>query len=170
PRGHSPRARPGAGDVRDGVAEPHVFRRGATTAGARPRVRRAGAAQERSGAGRAETPQATETQSRRAGRDIAIEGTRRNSMIPRLLLGACCLCAVLPGAVSAASRTLKPGQVLGISEDVVLAGDDVLEVNGTREKPCRIDANGQQIRTKGDWRGRIRVRHCEFRGLGSAKI
>jgi hypothetical protein len=64
---------------------------------------------------------------------------------------------------------MVPGQVLGISEDLLLAGDDVLEVNGTAQKPCRIDANCQQIRTTPDWRGRIKVTHCEFRGLGTAK-
>jgi hypothetical protein len=59
--------------------------------------------------------------------------------------------------------------VLAVSEDLVLSGDDVLEVNGTAEKPCRIDANCQQIRTAADWRGRIKVSHCEFRSLGTAK-
>jgi hypothetical protein len=70
----------------------------------------------------------------------------------------------------AASRTLKPGDVLGIGEHLVLSGDDVLEVRGTREKPCRIDANCQQIKTTSDWRGWIKVHNCEFRGLGSAKL
>jgi hypothetical protein len=76
---------------------------------------------------------------------------------------------LLPGTVSAASRTLQPGQVLGVSEDLVLSGDDVLDVRGTAERPCRIDANGQQIRTAPDWTGRVSVSHCEFRSLGSAK-
>src|SRR4051812_37748004 len=87
-----------------------------------------------------------------------------------LLLGACWLGALLPGPAQAASRTLKPGDILGVSADIVLAGDDVLEVNGTKEKPCRLDANCQQIRTAANWRGRIQVRHCEFRGLGSARV
>jgi hypothetical protein len=76
---------------------------------------------------------------------------------------------LLPGPTSAASRTLQPGQVLGISEDLILSGDDVLDVRGTAERPCRIDANGQQIRTAPDWTGRVSVSHCEFRSLGSAK-
>src|SRR5215475_6870461 len=82
--------------------------------------------------------------------------------------GAVCLCLLLPSPVRAASRTLKAGEVLGVSEDVVLAGDDVLVVQGTAEKPCRLDGNGQQIRTADGWRGRVEVSHCEFRGLGSA--
>src|SRR5262245_24242906 len=75
-----------------------------------------------------------------------------------------------PGLAPAASRTLGPGQVLGISEDLVLSGDDELIAHGTAAKPCRIDANCQQLRSTPDWRGRVSVRHCEFRGLGTAKV
>src|SRR5205085_2538469 len=88
--------------------------------------------------------------------------------VRRLCVAVAALC--LSGEASAASRTLAPGQVLGISEDLVLAGDDVLEVNGTAEKPCRIDGNCQQIRSAPDWRGRVAVTHCQFRGLGTAKL
>jgi hypothetical protein len=85
----------------------------------------------------------------------------------RILAAACCL--LLPAEGLAASRTLKAGEVLGISEDMVLAGEDVLEVRGTAEKPCRLDANGQQIRTAPGWKGWVKVAYCEFRSLGSAK-
>src|SRR5215471_14266622 len=71
-------------------------------------------------------------------------------------------------AAEAASRTIRAGQIVGISEDIVLSGDDVLEVLGTADQPCRLDANNQQIRTSGEWRGRIDIRHCELRGLGTA--
>jgi hypothetical protein len=64
---------------------------------------------------------------------------------------------------------LSPGQVLGMSEDIILSGDDSLIVNGTAEKPCRIDANCQQILATQDWRGQIRVSYCQFRSLGSAQ-
>jgi hypothetical protein len=84
-------------------------------------------------------------------------------------VGACALALLLPAQGSATSRTLKAGQVLGVGEDIVLTGDDVLEVQGTAAKPCRIDGNGQQIRTSRDWRGRVKVTWCEFRGLGSAR-
>ena len=63
----------------------------------------------------------------------------------------------LPTTASAASRIIHAGQVVGVSEDIVLSGDDVLEVQGTAEKPCRLDANGQQIRTRADWQGRIKI-------------
>src|SRR5947208_2968745 len=81
----------------------------------------------------------------------------------------CTLLCLSPASGWAASRTLKAGEVLGVSEDIVLTGDDVLEVQGTAEKPCRLDGNGQQIRTRGEWRGRVKIDHCEFRGLGSMK-
>lgn len=82
----------------------------------------------------------------------------------------CCLVVLLwlASTADAASRTIRAGQIVGVSEDIVLTGDDVLEVQGTREQPCRLDANCQQIRTQGDWTGSIRISHCEFRGLGTA--
>ena len=90
-------------------------------------------------------------------------------MLGRVLLAVGCVCLLLPALGQAASRTIKAGQIVGISEDIVLSGDDVLDVQGTADKPCRLDANGQQIRTQGDWRGRINLQHCELRGFGSAK-
>ena len=80
------------------------------------------------------------------------------------------LCVFAPQDATAGSRKVAAGQVIGISEDLVLSGDDVLEVNGTPEKPCRLDGNGQQIRTAPDWRGHIKVSYCQFRGLGTAKL
>ena len=68
----------------------------------------------------------------------------------------------------AASRILKPGERTGIAEDFVLSGDDVLEINGTAEKPCRIDGNSNVFKTSGKWTGRIKITHCEIRGFGSA--
>src|SRR4051812_18151578 len=86
-----------------------------------------------------------------------------------LLLGVSWLIGPLSHPALAAARTLKAGDVVGGGEDIVLSGDDVLRVEGTAEKPCRLDANTQQIRTADGWRGRIEVRHAEFRGLGSAR-
>src|SRR5262245_14644009 len=98
---------------------------------------------------------------------VAVPRSRRTGL--RVFLAVAGLCCLLPQDAAAASRTLAAGQVLGISEDLVLSGDDVLEVNGTAEKPCRIDGNTQQIRTAADWRGHIKVSYCQFRGLGTAK-
>lgn len=76
----------------------------------------------------------------------------------------------LAQSTHAASRTIRAGLIVGISEDIVLSGDDVLEVQGTAEKPCRLDGNCQQIKTRGDWKGRIKISYCEFRSLGGAKV
>src|ERR1019366_982781 len=58
---------------------------------------------------------------------------------PTMLAFAVCLCLLRPALGSAASRTLKAGDVLGVGEDIVLAGDDVLQIEGTAQKPCRLD-------------------------------
>jgi hypothetical protein len=89
----------------------------------------------------------------------------RNGVITAFLCAVLSLCS----AVSAASRTLRPGDVWGLAEDFVLTGDDVLEVRGTPEKLCRIDANGGTIRTARDWKGKIHLEYCELRSLGTAK-
>jgi Right handed beta helix region len=89
--------------------------------------------------------------------------------ILRVLFVGGCLGLLPASAAVGASRTLKPGEVLGISEDLILSGNDELMVGGTAEKHCRIDANCQQIKTTADWRGRVKISYCEFRGLGSAK-
>src|SRR6516165_7816444 len=78
------------------------------------------------------------------------------------------LLLAVPADVAAASRTLKAGENLPVSEDFVLSGEDVLEIHGTPEKRCRIDGNGHTIKTSGKWAGRIKITHCDFRGLGSA--
>lgn len=101
------------------------------------------------------------------GRLSGVENAMSRLLLPLLFLA---LLGTAPTPIFAASRTLKPGDVVGIGEDLVLSGDDVLLINGTREKPCRLDADGRQIRTKENWRGTIEVHYCEFRGLGSAKI
>ena len=52
-----------------------------------------------------------------------------SAAIPYTLV--CFMLCLLPASSLAASRTLKAGEVLGVSEDIVLSGDDVLEVQGT---------------------------------------
>jgi hypothetical protein len=85
-----------------------------------------------------------------------------------ITVSACLVTFALPSHGRAASHTLKAGQVLGVAEDIVLSGEDFLEIQGTADKPCRLDGNGQQIRTQRDWKGWVKISHCELRGLGSA--
>lgn len=87
--------------------------------------------------------------------------------IASILCGCAVLC--LCSRSFATSRTLKAGEVWGLAEDFVLSGDDTLEIVGTAEKPCRIDANGGTIRTTRDWKGKVHLEHCELRSLGTAK-
>src|SRR5207302_1049211 len=78
------------------------------------------------------------------------------------------LCAVPVG--QAATHVVAAGQTLTLKADLVLAGDDVLEVRGTAAKRCTILGNDHRIRTAPGWKGHVRVTHCDLRGLGTAKL
>jgi len=110
------------------------------------------------------------TWNHRTARLQAMEPPCEAKSLTLLLIVAACHSLFFPHMAVAASRTLKAGDVLGISEHLILSGDDVLDVRGTATKSCRIDANGQQIKTTAEWRGWIKVNYCEFRSLGSAKL
>jgi hypothetical protein len=74
-----------------------------------------------------------------------------------------------PGTVAyAASHVLEAGQTLNLKEDLVLTGDDVLDVRGTADKPCTIVGDNHQIRSDGKWTGSVKIRHCALRKLGAA--
>jgi hypothetical protein len=64
--------------------------------------------------------------------------------------------------------TLKAGQTAQLSGDVQLAGADVFEALGTAAAPCTLLGGGHGIRTAEGWTGRIVIRHCTVRGLGTA--
>lgn len=82
-------------------------------------------------------------------------------------LAACALVALSPAPAAVTGPLVEAGQTLTLKEDLVLTGDDVLEVKGTSEKRCTIVGNGFRIRTKGNWTGSVRIRHCDVRGLGA---
>ena len=88
-------------------------------------------------------------------------------MMRHALAVVCALTIAVPA--EAGSRTLKPGEVWGVGEDFVLSGDDVLDAQGTAERPCQIAGNGDTIKTAAGWRGRVVLRHCEIRGMGGAR-
>jgi hypothetical protein len=85
--------------------------------------------------------------------------------VRRALSLAVVLAAAAPAG--AANVVVGPGQTLSLTEDVVLTGADVLEVNGTPERGCTLAGNGHTIRTRGEWTGAVRLRHCLVRGLGA---
>jgi hypothetical protein len=67
-----------------------------------------------------------------------------------------------------ADHIIPPGETLELKADLVLAGEDVLEINGTAEKRCPLVGNGYCIRSEGNWTGSIKLRHCDVKGLGAA--
>jgi hypothetical protein len=71
-----------------------------------------------------------------------------------------------PAASSRKPRTIAAGTTLSLDGDLLLSDDDVLEINGTAEKPCTLVGNGHQLKTKGKWTGHVRATHCAFKQLG----
>jgi ferric-dicitrate binding protein FerR (iron transport regulator) len=64
------------------------------------------------------------------------------------------------------SVVVKAGETLALTEDLVLAGDDSLDVQGTASSRCAIEGNRHRIRTSGAWTGRLRISSCDLRELG----
>ena len=69
-------------------------------------------------------------------------------------------------AARAAGLIVEAGQTHTLHGDIVLNGDDVLEVRGTAEKPCVLVGNRHRIRTGGKWTGSLKITHCTIRDLG----
>jgi hypothetical protein len=65
---------------------------------------------------------------------------------------------------------VKAGETLTLSEDLVLSGEDVLDIQGTGERRCVLLGNRHQIRTTGEWAGRVHIGHCEIRELGDRVV
>jgi ferric-dicitrate binding protein FerR (iron transport regulator) len=74
--------------------------------------------------------------------------------------------AAHPLRPSGKATVVKAGETLELSEDLILAGDDTLEVQGTADHRCILKGNHHQIRTSGEWIGRIRITHGDVRELG----
>ncbi len=69
-------------------------------------------------------------------------------------------------AVRAAPLIVEAGQTHTLREDVILNGNDVLEVRGTPQKPCVLVGNRHRIRSGDKWTGSLRITHCTIRDLG----
>jgi hypothetical protein len=70
-------------------------------------------------------------------------------------------------AARSAPLIVEAGQTYTLREDVILDGDDVLEVRGTPEKPCVLAGNRHRIRSGAKWAGSLKITHCTIRDLGS---
>jgi hypothetical protein len=71
-----------------------------------------------------------------------------------------------PGAALAAPILVEAGQTHTLRDDLVLNGDDVLEVRGTPEKPCILIGNRHRIRSGAKWTGALQITHCTIQSLG----
>lgn len=90
-----------------------------------------------------------------------------NQPVPFTILWiACSLVAIWP-TVAIAGHTVEAGQTLDLKEDLILTGDDSLEINGAYDRRCTLIGNGHRIRSKGAWTGSVLIRHCDIRGLGA---
>src|SRR6185295_11602181 len=78
--------------------------------------------------------------------------------------------ALLLLALAAGDTVVEAGKTLTLTEDLVLAGGDGLDVRGTADQRCTIAGNCHSIRTAEKWTGRIRVNACDLKGLGSPAL
>jgi len=69
----------------------------------------------------------------------------------------------------AATTVVAPGETLTLKEDLVLAGADVLEINGAAEKPSRLVGAAHQVRSGDAWTGHVKITYCILQGLGTEK-
>jgi len=68
------------------------------------------------------------------------------------------------------SIVVEAGETHTLAEDLVLSGQDTLEIRGTAEKRCTLKANRHRIRTSGEWAGRIRISYCDLVELGDQPV
>src|SRR5262245_10286682 len=77
-----------------------------------------------------------------------------------------CLLAILAQPAAAASLVIEAGKTHTLQENLLLNGDDVLEIKGTAEKPCTLVGNQHGIRSGANWTGSLRITHCVIQKLG----
>jgi hypothetical protein len=84
----------------------------------------------------------------------------------RFALPLACLC-LLPSLAWPAAHVVESGETRTLKEDLVLKGDDSLEIRGTAEKRCTVVGDGHVIRTEGKWTGSVKITHCSLQKLGA---
>src|SRR5262245_23714239 len=83
------------------------------------------------------------------------------------LVTTCWLLLFVP-SVPAATHIIEAGQTHTLKEDLVLKGDDALEIRGAADKRCTLIGNQHQIRSADKWTGAIKITHCTIQKLGAA--
>jgi hypothetical protein len=66
-----------------------------------------------------------------------------------------------------ADQVIEAGQTLALKEDLILSSSESLDIKGTPERRCTLIGNGHRIRSKGEWTGSVRIRHCDVHQLGA---
>lgn len=90
-------------------------------------------------------------------------------MTIRRVLSLAALCPLLfASAAAAADHVVEAGQTLALKNDLVLEGNDTLDIKGTPDQRCTLQGNGFRIRTADKWTGSLTIRHCDIRKLGAA--
>jgi ferric-dicitrate binding protein FerR (iron transport regulator) len=75
-----------------------------------------------------------------------------------------------PLVIARQSLIVEAGETHTLAEDLVLSGDDTLEIRGTADKRCTLKGNRHRIRTSGEWTGRIRISHGDLVELGDQPV
>src|SRR5690349_7127465 len=90
-----------------------------------------------------------------------------NRQFPAVLFVVVCGLGAMFSAPALADHVVAAGQTLALTEDLVLTGNDSLDIQGTPDRRCTLRGNGHRIRSEGSWTGSVRIRHCDLRGLGA---
>lgn len=83
-----------------------------------------------------------------------------------LFIAVCLFTAAIPSVTYATTIVVEAGQTHELQADLVLEGDDVLEIRGTSQRPCTLVGNRHRIRSGSKWTGSLKINHCTLRELG----
>lgn len=84
--------------------------------------------------------------------------------LPRAL--ALVVFLTVPTTSFPASIVVEAGQTHALTDDLVLDGNDTLEVRGSADKPCVFEGKRHSIRSSPKWTGSLKITHCTIRELG----
>jgi hypothetical protein len=86
--------------------------------------------------------------------------------LPFLACLVSCCAFGFASQLHAGTKAIGAGETLQLQEDLVLAGDDVLEIKGTADRPCTLIGNQHRIRSDAKWTGSLKIAHCTIQKLG----
>lgn len=74
--------------------------------------------------------------------------------------------AYTPTGAQGVPLVIESGQTHIMNDDLVLDGDDTLQIHGTPEKPCVLVSNRHRIYSGPKWTGSLTITHTTIRDLG----